>query len=153
VYPSGVPEPRGLLAYDGTDFRVPSVDSAGHLQVDVQGVLTGRVGSLFRWGATGSAASGDLAIETPAVPAGSWLHVSWVHVELSDTTYWTLGVWLGLQGLYYGVDRVTPPPVGVGYSRQLALLLGAGETLQFRADALRGPLTMWLWVLGYYLAV
>ena len=153
VYPSGVPEPRGVLGYDGTDFRVPSVDSAGHLQVDVQGVIIERVASLFRWGASASGTSGDLVVETSGVPAGSWLYVSWVHVLASAATYSFLGVSVGSGGVYRGIEKVLPPSTVTGYSRQLGVLLGAGETLQLKASGLTGSVSMWVSVVGYYLAV
>jgi len=141
------------LGYDGADFRVPAVDSAGHLQVDVQGVLTGRVGSLFRWHGSGSGTSGSVIVAMPAVPAGSWLYISWVSVYASSAACALLGLLLNSPSLYGYLDRVPPPSFPSGYFRQVALLIGPGEALQASAEGLTGSLTLYVAFIGHYLAV
>lgn len=127
IYPAQAPMPRSMLAWDGTDFRVPSCTTAARLRVTGEDQLFSYHSQIMGTVALMPAAAGNNTLTGAAVPAGRiWIITAMeAHDDTSPVTSIRFGV--GWGGVPYWFSAVVGPAAGIGRDWQGHLYLVQGD--------------------------
>jgi len=109
VYPIRAPAPNAPVHFDGSDWRVPLVDTAGRQQVRGEDQLFSYKGQFARQYYDGAAAAGKNTFDTETVPAGEvWVVTGAMAFDFSSAcTYVYIGVRRG--GTIYQMRILSSP--------------------------------------------
>jgi len=150
VFPREAPEPRALLGWDGTAFRVVAVDAAGNVVLAPGGVNLQQFDSVWRFIGSGAGGAGWIVVGPPALGAGDLVVVTnaVAYITAGATTALAISVFDGATS--YIASRVAPVVVDQVLALPNPVVLVAGDSLRFSAAGVGAGTVLQCSALGYY---
>jgi len=150
VFPREAPEPRALLGWDGTAFRVVAVDAQGNVVLAPGGVNLRQFVAVWRYTGVGSAGAGNIDLDSVALVVPDLVVVEnavcWI--DAGSAASINIAVFDG--ATVYAVARLANPALQVVLVLTSPLVLTAGELLRFRAFGVGAGTGFQARAVGYY---